>query len=295
MTVDPFELIDESDDELKLEEAAILLIVFDAIEKAFNRLQKRIAVALRTGQFRVVTTGTQLYQLFAPLAPGGSDVLLRAAQSLLTKSTKRGLDLAEVLTKPVSQSPVAVSIPKSALELEAKRVREYLFRHTQSFAIKAEEVITEGVAKGHSVEKMTDELRRGTNVLKSRAEMVVRTESCRAHFQAKMNYLKANGFRLVIYYATPDERTCPYCAAQSGRIFKIEAFPSLPRHPYCRCSMVPYSKDPYATSSSYDAARKAHRKAVLSYAKSRGVRLNEGPAAFELSDPLPFRKDGKDG
>jgi SPP1 gp7 family putative phage head morphogenesis protein len=294
MTVDPFDLIDQSDDELKLEEAAILLVVFDAIEKAFHRLQKRIAVALRTGQFRVVTTGTQLYQLFAPLAPGGSDVLLRAAQTLLTKSTKKGLDLAAVLTKPVTQSPIAVTIPRSALELEAKRVREYLFRHTESFAIKAEEIITEGVANGHSVEKMTENLRRRTNVLKSRAEMVVRTESCRAHFQAKMTYLKANGFKLVIYYATPDERTCPYCAAQSGRIFKLEAFPSLPRHPYCRCAVVPYSTNPYATSSPYDVARKAHRNEVLSYAKSRGVRLNEGPAAFELSDPLPFRKDGKD-
>lgn len=294
MTQDPFDLVDQSDEELKLEEAAILLVVFGAIEKAFNRLQRRIAAAIRTGRFRVVEAGNQLYQLFAPLAPGGSDVLLRAAQSLVAKSTKKGLDLAAALARPVVQSPIAVTIPKSSLELEAKRVREYLFRHTQSFAIKAEEIITEGVAKGHSVEKMTEELRRGTNVLKSRAEMVVRTESTRAHFQAKLAWLKANGFKLVIYYATPDERTCPYCAAQSGRIFKIESVPELPRHPYCRCTIVPYSKDPYATSSPYDAARKAHRKEVLSYAKARGIRLNEGPAAFELSDPLPFRKDGKD-
>ena len=153
-------------------------------------------------------------------------------------------------------------------------------------------MISGGFLAGIAANEIADQLRQRLEVVKSRTEVLVRTESLKAFNSAGRSYYVQNNVQLVVYYATPDDRTCPYCAAQAGRVFKTGAI-TVPRHPQCRCVLAPYATKQYESAAPYDRNRRNHRREVLSYARDKGVQLNEGPAYFEQLSPVATRKDGQ--
>ena len=285
------ELLDEYNELLREQEAAVIAAIVAILQRQSTRLLQRTYDQLQSGQFRLAVTGTDL-SLIDPLAPDQTDEILELFEQLLQGSTSLGLDLSAKLSEPVIDTPVAAAISAATVAAAARRSRGYLERHARSFAAAVAGGVASGLVKGESVAQLTREFESKFNLTKSRAEVIVRTESLRSYNDAVRAFYAQNGVQLVIYYAVPDDRTCPYCAAQAGRVFKLGAI-RLPRHPQCRCSLAPYSTNQYETSPKYEAARRSHRNEVLRYAKDRGIQIDEGPAYFEQSQPLPARKDGK--
>ena len=142
--------------------------------------------------------------------------------------------------RQVVSSPVAVAIPAESVALEARRARGYLEQHGRSFTGTVTGLISGGFLAGIAANEIADQLRQRLEVVKSRTEVLVRTESLKAFNSAGRSYYVQNNVQLVVYYATPDDRTCPYCAAQAGRVFKTGAI-TVPRHPQCRCVLAPVS------------------------------------------------------
>ncbi len=282
------DLIEAYNTALKNQEQQTIDIVNKSLDKSFNRLLRRTYAQLRSGQFQTAERNARTLELIPGLRPDHSDEYLRTFQRLISRSTTFGLDLAERLSKSVSTNQVAVTVPIEAVTAAARQARGYLERHGRTFSTTAAEVLAQGIAEGRPTELITKDLKGRLNVTKSRAEVIVRTESLRAHNEASRNYYAQNGIDLVMYFATSDDRSCPLCTAQAGNIFKRNAI-TVPRHPRCRCYLAPYADSVFDIDPAYDEMRKAHRKEVLSYIKDKGVNLNYGPASFESFAPTPTR------
>jgi len=286
------ELIDEMNELLRDQETEIIAALIALLETEFNRLLPRIYSQLQSGPLLLGGIDTTVTELIPPLAQDATDQFLVQFERLLQQSTTAGLDLAAELSKPVISSPLAVSIPAGIVESAARRARGYLEQYGKSFSETVSVLMTSGFTAGVAASELADEFRKRLEVVKSRTVVLVRTESLKSFNDAARSYYSQNGVQLVVYYATPDERTCPFCAAQAGRVFKLGAI-YVPRHPQCRCVLAPYANNQYETSGPYDRNRRAHRAEVLRYAKSKGVQLKEGPAYFEHLGPIPTRKDGQ--
>ena len=231
------ELIDDANERLKLEETAALLAIYAAIDAEFSRLLGRIYSQLQSGQLLLEGSDMRALELIAPLGQADSDELLKLFERLLSVSTTAGLTLAADLSAPVVSSPVAVAIPAESVALEARRARGYLEQHGRSFTGTVTGLISGGFLAGIAANEIADQLRQRLEVVKSRTEVLVRTESLKAFNSAGRSYYVQNNVQLVVYYATPDDRTCPYCAAQAGRVFKTGAI-TVPRHPQWRCVLA---------------------------------------------------------
>jgi SPP1 gp7 family putative phage head morphogenesis protein len=283
------DLIEAYNTALKNEEQKIIDIVNGSLDRAFNRLLRRTYGQLRSGRFQTAERNARALELIPPLRPDQADEYLSAFQRLLSRSTSFGLDLAGQLSKSVKDSQVGVTVPVEAVVAAARTARGYLERHGATFSTAAAEVLSQGVAEGRPTEEMTKDLQRRLKVTKSRAEVIVRTESLRAHNEAANAYYTQNGIDLVMYYATTDDRSCPYCTAHAGNIFKRGAI-AVPRHPRCRCYLAPYSDNVWEVDPEYDNLRKKHRQEVLRYARNKGVDLSYGPSVFEELAPIPTRE-----
>ena len=189
-------------------------------------------------------------------------------------------------------SQVAATIPKEAVASEARRARRYLEQHSLTFSTAAAGIIAQARAEQTDLKEVNKQLKRQLDIVKSRMGVIVRTEAAKASNNAATSLYVQNNVKLVVIYATSGERTCPYCIASSGRVYKLGAI-KVPRHIQCHCVIVPYATDSFGVNPEVDKFRRKHRKEVLSYARAKGIQPNEGPAFFELGSPLPIRTDAQ--
>ena len=286
------DLIEESVDQLLELETEVAAGIAAALDGYFRTLQGRILTELRIGQFPAAGTEDQAYQLFPPLPPDESDELLQTFEDLLLQATTNGLSLAEELAKPVASSQVAATIPKEEVALEARRARRYLEQHSLTFSTAAAVIVAQARAEQTDLKEVKQQLKRQLDKVKSRMNVIVRTEAAKASNNAAASLYVQNNVKLVVIYATSGERTCPYCIASSGKVYKFGAI-KVPRHFQCHCVIVPYATDPFGVNPEVDKFRRKHRQEVLSYARAKGIQPNEGPAFFELGSPLPIRTDAQ--
>ena len=286
------ELIEESIERLMEMEDEVAAAIAAILDRYFRTLQGRILTELRIGQFQSEATTIQDYQLLPLLPPDGSDELLQIFEDLLQRSTASGLALGEELAKPVVSSQVAATIPKQEIESEARKARRYLEQHSLAFSTAASVVVAQAMAEQTDLKEVKKQLKRQLEKVKSRMGAIVRTEAARASNNAASSLYVQNNVKLVVIYATSGERTCPYCIATSGKVYKLGAI-KVPRHIQCHCVIVPYSDNPFGVNPEVDKFRRRHRQEVLSYAKAKGIQPNEGPAFFELGTPLPVRLDAQ--
>ena len=286
------ELIEEYNELLRERETAIAAGIAAALDRYFRNLQTRILTELQSDLSLLEGTAARELELIPHLLPDESDELLQTFQDLLQQSTTTGLALAAELSKPVVSSPVAVTIPKAAVASQARVARRYLEEHSRAFSVAAAGIIAQSLAEQRGISAILKDLKKKLKTLKVRSEVVVRTESLKAAGNAATSFYAQNNIKLVVYYATADDRTCAFCIAYAGKVFKLGAV-HVPRHPNCRCYLAPYSNDPFGKKAAYDKERRKHRREVLSYAKAKGVVPDEGPAFFELGSPLPIRTDAQ--
>lgn len=79
---------------------------------------------------------------------------------------------------------------------------------------------------------------------RTRALMLARTETVRAHADGQLDALEALGVEevgvAVEWSTAKDFKVCPECRAMSGVVFKVaESRGLIPRHPSCRCAFLP--------------------------------------------------------
>jgi SPP1 gp7 family putative phage head morphogenesis protein len=286
------ELIEENNDLLEEEELAAIAAIIALLDQGLNRLARQLFAQLESGPSLLASTEELLYELI-PVEPldVADDPVLQSVEKLLQKSTVLGLDLAAELSKPLVSAPVAVGIGTALVQSAAVRARGYIGLQARSFSESVAEAINTGLIDGGTVKDLTTDLKRRLNVTNARVATIIRTEASKARSEAVFTYYAQQGIDLVWYYVALGERTCQHCAAQAGKVFKRGAIRVL-RHHNCHCSLLAYKLNESDKKSPVDTFRLSHRKRVLSYAKAKGIQLNEGPAAFDTSRPIPYGKNG---
>ena len=285
------ELIEENNDLLSEEELAAIAAIIALLDQGLNRLARQLFAQLESGPSLLASTEELLYELI-PVEPlDADDPVLQSVEKLLQKSTVLGLDLAAELSKPLISAPVAVGIGAALVQSAAVRARGYIGLQARSFSESVAEAINTGLIDSETVKDLTTDLKRRLKVTNARVATIIRTEASKARSEAVFTYYAQQGIDLVWYYVALGERTCQHCAAQAGKVFKRGAIRVL-RHHNCHCSLLAYKLNESDKKSPVDKFRLSHRKRVLSYAKAKGIQLNEGPAAFDTSRPVPYGKNG---
>ena len=260
------------------------------LDASFNRLIRRTRVQIRTPR-PAVDRNLSLLQEFRELVPAfrpdrvdGYDRVLR---SLMRSAQGNGISVARDLTEIVrpGRPRIDVSIPLDATVAAAAQAKGYLRRHGETFATTATETVAQAIAEGRPTDDLVNDLRLRLGVVKSRADVIARTESLRAYGDASNTYYAAQGIDTVMWYATSDDRTCPICSARAGRLYK-RASTKATIHPRCRCYLAPWDPEIASIDPNYASLPESHRAEVSAVAPEP-VNLNKA-AVFEQFAPQPL-------
>ena len=280
---------------LTLEDDTIVLLN-RVLDSSFNRLVRRARIQIKAGYTDPARRNLALLQEFRQLVPvyrpDTVDDFDRLLRNLLSTASQYGLGISENLLEQMApeRQRISVSIPIDATAAAAAQAKSYLRRHGEKFAEIAAFTVAQGIAEGRPTPAMVQDMRQRLTVTKSRAQTIVRTESLRAYNDASGLYYSTQGVDVVLYYATADDRTCPWCAPRAGRIYR-RADIKVPLHPRCRCYLAPW--DPYIAqiNPKYESTRIRHReeveKALKRTSPPEPADLNRA-AVFEQLAPIPI-------
>lgn len=217
---------------------------------------------------------------------------LEAAMLAGAKAAEQDLKLEQPDTAPPpTQAPDPVVVAShlqsagQALRGEAAGFRAQLLvmvgiAATQGWGAKRFEVearrALQGIRRGQSAA-------RGSYVgAVQRVAVQVRTTLQRAFQHVNNELQRAAGVEYVRWVATRDERTCAYCVARHGRVYRREEV-SVPAHMRCRCRLVPLdaaavnNPDPAERDQQLDGHfwRQSQQRIWREYAASKGKTLQE--------------------
>lgn len=107
--------------------------------------------------------------------------------------------------------------------------------------------LTQSMILGDGIPQITDRINKGIDTARYNAERVARTETKRVTYCAHDDVYKDTGVEELKYRCANggDSRTCQYCRADNGKVFKRGEEPTLPRHPNCRCVYIPVVSDTF--------------------------------------------------
>lgn len=107
--------------------------------------------------------------------------------------------------------------------------------------------LTQSMILGESIPKITERIRKNIDISQYNAERVARTETKRVTYVAHDDAYKDMGVNELKYQCANgvDDRTCPICKADHGKLFARGKEPTLPRHPNCRCVYIPVVSDEF--------------------------------------------------
>lgn len=107
--------------------------------------------------------------------------------------------------------------------------------------------LTQSMILGEGIPQIADRINKGIDTARYNAERVARTETKRVTYCAHDDVYKDTGIEELRYRCANggDSRTCQYCRADNGKVFKRGEEPTLPRHPNCRCVYIPVVSDAF--------------------------------------------------
>lgn len=288
------ELIERYNRALRTAEDGTLRMLNRVLDSSFNNLVRRARIQIRSGAADPTQRNLALLQEFRQLIPASRpdrvDAYDRIFRNLVQTANRYGLTVADELTGLVQTGPrVDVSIPIEAAAASAAQAKGFLRKHGETFATTAAELVTQGILEGRATDAIVQDMRMRLGVVKSRADVIVRTESLRAYNDASNSYYAAQGIDLVMYYATADDRSCDICAPRAGQIYRRPEI-RVPLHPRCRCYLAPWDRDIANIDPEYAAMQKTHQREVaqaLAQTSPEPVSLNKA-AVFEQFAPTPL-------
>lgn len=96
-----------------------------------------------------------------------------------------------------------------------------------------------GVVLGKTIDETAVLLAKDMHISLNQSRRLVRTETMRYLSNENLRDMYERGYTQVQEVVTIDERTSSECAVHQAQIHSIENAPELPRHPNCRCCLIP--------------------------------------------------------
>lgn len=213
---------------------------YDSLIKDVKRLNRELELGRITDDYMELRTNVLISQLENRVR----EINLRVAQEMPKKLSDYANYSREGMEKILSKINT-VSLPVSLLEfLAGFRYEDYQFssslnRGTYKIGDRLNKILSEGLAKGWDNRKYTKELQAVSKFTKFEANRVARTETARVATEGSRRTMKEYGIERVEWNSALEKRTCPVCASLHGKKYRMGNEPPLPRHPFCRCVLLP--------------------------------------------------------
>lgn len=178
--------------------------------------------------------------------------LLKWVRKMLNKQVARfwqqGIDWAEInlrqAKKKKKEADIYIPPNQDAIDALIERNLEYIKGMTEDQKKGIISELTEGMLRGEGIDQLVARISKyvdsGTGNGQSRAERIARTEVMYALNHGALSRYGRDGIQQIQWLAGPDDRCCPTCIDNDGKVFPINNAPSLPAHVNCRCTWVPY-------------------------------------------------------
>lgn len=162
----------------------------------------------------------------------GSKIILNAGEDVVKKTGKSlGIDINynKDLAKKLMQTSWRGSNFSKRIWRNSKKLEKEL--NTQ---------VKKGILTGKPTVQIAMELDKSMGAGLSNSARLIRTETMHHMNDINLAHMKDSGITKVKEIVTLDERTSSTCKVHNNKIHDIDKAPILPRHPNCRCVLVPY-------------------------------------------------------
>lgn len=158
------------------------------------------------------------------------------------------------LVGPATAGTPFVAASPIAINAAVRIASTYIEGESAAFRDQIVQIVGEGVTRGWGPKKLEAQVRlalegavdpKGITQqmgLRQRAALIARSEILNAYGNASQQQHRSEGYEYVRWVATQNERTCPYCVARHGRIYRLNEVVA-PAHPRCRCVTVPVPRE----------------------------------------------------
>ena len=279
----------ETSNILDQEEKKTVNAVNRILEESYNQLEKKFTKEYDKAQkaggslFKQEQAAFALDQIgeAANLLPGKrAERVRKEYRKLLKTAQEKGIESGERLAQTVSPDGVddfaKIDVNIEAVKAQARDGVKRLKNHTEKFRNRLNTLVGANLAMGSSPRKAAQQLRKEFAVTKDRADSIARTESMSALNDATNAFYEENEINYVLRIETEDQRTCPFCQARAGKIYKVSEKPGL-AHPRCRVFYMPTSPR-WQNQKDMEWASK-HRREVQELNPSEAPNYN--PTPFE--------------
>lgn len=115
-----------------------------------------------------------------------------------------------------------------------------IWKNTNALANRIHNDVVDMVREGKRPNEITRQIKNDFGSSAYEAERLVRTESAKCQNEAQLDIYENSGVvNSVQWCATLENSTCDDCGALDGKTFGLHDAPDCPKHPMCRCVLLP--------------------------------------------------------
>lgn len=202
----------------------------------------------------------------------GSKIILNAGEDVVKKTGKSlGIDINynEDLAKKLMQT-----------DWKGSNFSKRIWRNSKKLERELNTQVKKGILTGKPTAQIAMELNKSMGSGLSNSARLVRTETMHHMNDINLAHMKEAGITKVKEIVTLDERTSSTCKVHNNKIHDIDKAPILPRHPNCRCVLVPYV-DVDEMVKEFDRREK---EVLLEEAKKEAYLIAEGMGLSPLKE-----------
>ena len=162
----------------------------------------------------------------------GSKIILNAGEDVVKKTEKSlGIDINynEDLAKKLIQT-----------KWKGSNFSKRIWRNSKKLEKELNTQVKKGILTGKPTAQIAMELNKSMGSGLSNSARLIRTETMHHMNDINLAHMKDSGISKVKEIVTLDERTSSTCKVHNNKIHDIDKAPILPRHPNCRCVLIPY-------------------------------------------------------
>ena len=175
-------------------------------------------------------------------------------RDMVTVGQETGSAVANELLSAYGASTLAAAqtttVDVRAVDAAVRNSQARLSRYGREARDRIEQSVVNALVQGQGSQKITRDIReaiRGDAAapdagLHARAETIARTELASAKAEASRERYAEAGVEYIQWYATLDERVCPYCGHRHGKVYPRNEL-VIPAHPRCRCYAAPFRRE----------------------------------------------------
>lgn len=128
--------------------------------------------------------------------------------------------------------------------INGQRFSKRIWQNVNDLANNIYDDVIEIVKYGNRPDAIARQIKKDYGVTAFQSKRLVNTELARVVNDGQLNvYRNSEVVKKVMWSATLENNTCPDCAELDGKYFLLDDAPNLPKHPCCRCCLIPVVDD----------------------------------------------------